>query len=223
MKLTNFLDYIKNIGTKDVFRVLEDLGASLEAWAKQLGFDAWIMFLAALAATVLVGFFGYKMIKVLMGLGLAYVGYFVGVEIFTVAKETLTWLPGWSVYILGALIGILFMSLAVAKFSYATYTAFAIVGYALTLFYTDNAVLAVGGAVILAILSVSLLRVVFILTSSVACGMLSISFLSRLLPKLEFLKLGEGQWIALGAALVLALIFILVQFALSQKPSEELE
>ena len=108
MKLTNFLDYIKNIGTKDVFRVLEDLGASLEAWAKQLGFDAWIMFLAGLAATVLVGFFGYKMIKVLMGLGLAYVGYFVGVEIFTVAKETLTWLPGWSVYILGALIGILF-------------------------------------------------------------------------------------------------------------------
>ena len=223
MTLTNFLDYIQNIGTKDIYRVLDDLVASLETWAKQLGFEAWILFLAGLIATVLVGFFGYKMIKMLMGLGLAYVGYFVGVEIFLIAQKTLSWIPEWACYIFGAVIGILFMSMAVVKFSYTLYTAFAILGYCVTLFYTDNAVLAVGGAVVFAILSVSLMRLLFILCSSFLCGILSITFLSKLLPRISFLKPGEGQWIALVAALVLMLIFILIQYALDRKPDEETE
>jgi len=221
MTLTNFLDYIKNIGSKDVFRVLDDLTASLEAWAKQLGIDSWILFLSSLIAAVLVGLFGYKIIKLIMGLGLAYVGYFVGIEIFSVARDTLTWIPQWTCYIFGALVGILFMSLAVAKFSYTVYTAFALAGYCITLFYTNNTVLAVGGAVIFAILSISFIRTVFIFGSSFLCGILAIAFLSKLLPKITFLQFGKGQWWALGAALLLTLIFIIVQFVLSRKPAEE--
>ena len=223
MTLLNLLDYIKNIGTKDVYMVLSDLSSTIEAWAKQLGFDAWILFLVGLVAAVVVGFFGYKMIKLMMGLGLAYVGYFVGFEIYTLMQKSLTWLPAWGTYIFGAIIAILFMSLAVAKFSYALYTVFALVGYCVTLFYTDNAVLAVGGAVIFAILSVSLIRIVFICTSSFLGGMLSISFLSKLLPKLTFLQFGKGQWLALVAAIVLTLIFVVVQFAINRRANEELE
>ena len=221
MTLANFLDYIKNVGSKDVYRVLSDLNASLEAWAKQLGFDAWILFLAGLVAAVVVGFFGYKMIKLLMGLGLAYVGYFVGVEIFLNVQKSLTWLPEWSSYIFGALVALLFMSLAVAKFSYAVYTAFALIGYCVTLFYTNNAVLAVGGAVIFAILSVSLIRTVFICMSSFVSALLSVAFLSKLLPALTFLQFGEGQWVSFGIAIALTLVYIAIQFAINRRRNED--
>lgn len=221
MALTNLLDYIKNIGSKNAYGVLNDLNSSLEAWAAQLGFDAWILFLAGLIAAIIVGFFGYKMIKLIMGLGLAYVGYFVGFEIFLIVQKTFAWLPEWTSYIFGAVIALLFLSLAVAKFSYALYTAFALLGYCVTLFYTDNAVLAIGGAVIFAILSVSLIRTVFICTSSVLAGVLSVAFLAKLLPKLTFLQFGEGQWVALVVALVLALIFIAVQAAMNVRRYEK--
>ncbi|MBE6553802.1 MAG: hypothetical protein E7666_05605 [Ruminococcaceae bacterium] len=223
MTLTHLMDYIKNIGSKDVYSVLADLGNTIENLAEEIKIGSWILFLIGLAITVGIGFFGYKLIKLVMGLGMAYVGYFVGVEFFALVHQTLDWIPAWCAYICGAVIALLFMAFAFVKFSYTIYAAFALIGYCVVMFYTENTVLALGGAVLLATLSVSLIRTVFITATSFFCGMLTVTFLSKLLPALTFLQFGQKNWGALVVAAIFFLVYLSVQFAINRKASECIE
>ncbi len=223
MTLTHLMDYIKNIGSKDVYTVLADLNSTIEGWAEKIKIGSWIVFLIGLALAVGIGFFGYKLIKLMMGLGLAYVGYFVGVEVFALVQKPMDWIPDWCAYIFGGLIALVFLALAFAKFSYTIYSVFALIGYCVTMFYTENLILAIGGAVLLAMLSVSLIRTVFIFSTSFFCGMITVSFLSKLLPVLTFLQFGQGRWGALITAGVLAILYAVVQFVINRKASECIE
>ena len=223
MTLTNLLDYLKTAGTKDVFQVLNDLNAAVSAWAAEINIKAWILFLVGLVISVAIGFLGYKMIKLVMGLGLAYVGYFVGVELFRILYKTYDWMPDWIMYIVGAVLAVAFLFLAFAKFSYVIFSVSALLSYFVLMFYTDNAVLSIGVAVVIAMLSISLIRTVFIVGSSLICGVLTVSFLSQLLPKLTFLRLEEGKLVSLIIALVLAVLFAVIQFVVNRNSGETIE
>ena len=223
MGLSDLLGYIGRASSKDIFQVLTDLNERLSAWATQLDIGAWVFFLVGLLATFAVGFFGYKLIKLILALGFGYIGYFVGVALTDVLTDRFEWLPEWSCYIFGALVAILFLCMAFAKFSYALFSVFAFAGYCVTMFYFDNQVLAVGGAIVLAVLSVTLIRTVFILATSFGCGMLSVSFLAQLLPKVELLQMGEGKWFALCLALGLTAVFAVVQFVINRRCTETVE
>lgn len=222
MSLSDILSYIGGASSKDLFVILADLNQAVSDWANAHEIKAIILFALGLAASVIVGLFGYKLIKAVTGLGLAYVGYFAGAELYALLSEKLEWLPEWSCYVIGGVLAIVFFCLAFVKFSYAIFTAAGIAGYLVVLFYFENQVLAVGGGVIAAMLSILMIRAVYILATGFACGMLSVSFLSAMLPKVDQLRLEDGNWIALFLALGLTALFAVVQFVMNRHP-EELE
>ena len=223
MGLSDLLSYIGRASSKDVFGVLTDLNEKLSAWAKEIDISAWILFAVGLILAAAVGFFAYKLIKLIMALGFGYIGYFVGVELAGLFSDKAEWLPEWSCYVFGAAVAIVFLGMAFAKFSYALFAVSGIAGYCVTLFYFDSQVLAVGGAIVLAVLSVTMIRTVFILASSFVCGMLCASFLAQLLPKVEFLQMVEGKWFSLCLALGLTAVFAVVQFVINRRCSETVE
>lgn len=219
----DLLGYIGDADSKDLFQVLKAMNGVLADAAESIGLPTFVLFAVGLAAATVAGFFGYKLIKLLMGVCLGGVGYFVGVALFELWGETAEWLPEWGCYICGAVFAVAFFCLAFAKFSYVVYSAFALAGYCTVMFYFENAVLAVGFAIVLAMVSVSWIRTAFVLASSFVSGVLCVAFLSELLPKVELLQLGEGAWFALCLGVALAALFAVVQFVTNRHVGEETE
>jgi hypothetical protein len=219
----DLLNLINRASTKDLYTVLSYINEKVCALAERLSIGSWILFLLGMAVAAVIGFYGYKLIKLVMAAGLGFVGYIVGNALAELLGESFTWLPTWSGYLFGAIIAVLFLFLAYIKFSYVLFAASGIAGYIITLFYFENSALALGGAVLLAILSVTFIRTVFILASGFSCGMLFVGCLSQLLPKVEFLQLREGEWVSLILALGLAAVFAVVQFVNNRHCGETVE
>ena len=217
----DLLQYIDKLSSKDVYQVLDALNGRIADWASSLSVSAVLLFAAGLVLAWIMGLAGYRLIKLIMGLSFGTIGYLVGTACFSLLAEKWTWLPAWGVYVLGGLAAIVFLCLAFVKFSYAMFVSFALAGYCMTLFYIGDAMIALGGGILLAMLSVFMVRVVFIPTCSFLCGFLSISFLSQLLPKAEWLQLKDGNWLSLCCAIGLSVIFAVLQFVVNRKYKEE--
>jgi len=215
------LQYVGDLSSKDIYQVLSALNGRLTDWATARGIATWLVFALGLAVSVILGFVGYRLIKLVMGLSFGMIGYVVGKALFAFLAEKWEWLPAWCVYVLGAAVALVFLCLAFAKFSYAMFVSFALAGYCVTLFYTGNTALALGGGILLAMLSVFMVRIVFIPTCSFLCGFLSISFLSQLLSKVESLQLKDGNRLSLCCAIGLSVIFAVFQFVKNRKYKEE--
>lgn len=220
MSVTDLIDFAKS---KDIFSALESFNGLLEEWADRLNMNVAILLWAGVALSVIIGFFGYKLIKPIMALGFGYIGYFVGEGIFDLLSEHITQIPDWTVYVIGGVVAVLFMCLAFIKFSYAMFTVAAVFGYFIAFFYTQDSVLAIGGAFLLAMLSVLLIRTVFILLSSFVCGITTVSLLSHIFPKASLLQLGNNQWMAICLTIGIALLFAVVQFVINRHAGEEVE
>ncbi|MBQ3015105.1 MAG: hypothetical protein IJD75_08235 [Clostridia bacterium] len=211
------LDYLRDLSAKDVYQVLTDCNGMVADWADSLGVSAVIFFAVGLAVALVLGFGGYKLVKLVAALTFGGVGYCVGEALFGFFKEQADWLPEWGVYLVGGVVALAFLCMAFSKFSYALFTMFAFAGYFITSFYFNDAMIAFGGAILLAMLSVIFLRWVYILTSSFLCGFFGISFLSQILPDVELLQMEEGNWFSLCCAVALMLVFAVCQLVVTRK------
>ena len=173
------------------------------------------MFVAGAILAAVIGLLGYRLIKPIMGIFIGLVGYFAGVELFRYLRETTSVIakaPEWTGYIVGAVIALMVMSLGFAKFSYAMFTLFAVIGYNfIARELPGRWLIAVAGAVVLALLSILVVRFSFILLTSAVGGFGLVAYLGELLPKANFLQLGEARaafWVAFGVSV----FFFLFQY-----------
>ncbi len=216
-----FGNFFNDLTNTDLFGLLAKLTDGLTQGAEGLGISPMVFYIVGLVAALGIGVFGYKLIKLLTAAIAAVIGYyFVGAELYFWLSATLNLdLPTWVPYIPAAIFGALFFLMAFKKFSYAFYTVMALLGFVLTYFYTTNIVLAVGGALLLALLSMFILRVSFILLTSVSAAFVGVSMVSAMVPSLELLKLSYTNWIGLAIVGVIALVMIAVQLIITHKDS----
>lgn len=213
----NWLGYLRDLSAKDMYQVLADFNDLFSEWADSLGISAVIFFAVGLALALVFGFGGYKLVKLITALSFGGIGYVVGEALFTFFKARADWLFDWGAYLVGGVVAVAFLCMAFSKFSYALFTMFAFAGYFVTSFYFNDAMIAFGGAILLAMLSVIFIRWVYILTSSFLCGFFAVSFLSQILPSVEFLQMKEGNWLSLCCALALVLVFAVCQLVVTRK------
>lgn len=183
------------------------------------------MFIAGAVFAVIVGLLGYRFIKLFMGVLIGLVGYFAGLELFAYLQETTSVIakaPQWTSYVVGVFLAVMFMALGFSKFSYAMFALFTVIGYNFAGYYLpDRPLLALAGAVVLALLSTLIVRFSFILVSSVAGGFAVVMYLGALLPKARFLQLGAEKsafWVAVGVVLV----FFVFQYATRRRKKDVL-
>lgn len=206
----------------DLLKLLQSCNNAISSLADKITLDAWIAFAVAAALAAAVGAFGYKLIKLVIALGFGVGGYFIGEDLYRLLAEKFTELPDWAVYVCGGVVAVGFCVFAFLKFSYAWFGVAAIFGYiAVGHFMPDGYVLlSVGAALLIALLSVSLIRVVFILATSAMAGGFLISFLGAIFPEQGFLQIGQG-WIPYVLVAVAAILFASVQFATNRQRIEE--
>ncbi len=209
----------------NVYELLKGLISRTSEAAGKLDVSQTSMFIAGAALALIIGLIGYRLIKVIMGIAIGAVGYFAGVELFVYLQENTSVIakaPDWIGYVIGAILAVVFMSLGFSKFSYAMFAMFALIGYNFTAYYLpDRALLAVAGAVVLALLSTLVVRFSFIVISSAIGGFAGVMYLGELIPKANFLQLGEQKaafWVAAGVTL----FFILFQYATRNRKSGSL-
>lgn len=219
----NIMDLLRSVSSRDLFSILESVNNVCDRIALKLGINANILLWAGLAVSVLLGFLGYKLIKPLMALGVGGVGYLVGVEIFSLLDGKWSWLPNWLTYVVGGVIAVAFICMAFAKFSYALFAFAGALGFFVTNFYLDNTMIAIGGAVVLAMLSVILIRTAYILTVGTLCGFATVSFLSGLFPGVAMFDLNYDNWMPICLAAGIAVLFVVVQFVVNRHAGETID
>ena len=221
LKGVSFMDML-NLQNMDIVTVLSSLNDQITKWAEQLSVPAIAFFIAGIALAAIVGFFSFKLIKLLLGAGMAAIGYYIGgYGFFYIADLFKLELPDFAAYIAGGIVALLFFLLAFKKFSHAMFVLMGVIGYVVTSFYIDNTFLEIGGAILLAFVSMFLIRFAFIVLTAFPAGMLVVSFLSAILPDVALLDLSEG-WIGLAIAGGVALVFTVVQLIITRKDTVHL-
>lgn len=193
--------------------------------AEKFGVATISMLIVGAVLALILGLFGYRLIKLFMGIGIGLVGYFAGLVLFSYLQETVSMfsmLPSWIAYILGAVLALIFMILGFSRFSYAMFAMFALAGYYFTDLYLPNhLLLAIAGAAVVALLSVLLVRFSFIVVSSAIGGFVAMVYASAIFPNVGILQLGERKaalWITIGVSV----FFVLFQYVTRDRKSKSL-
>lgn len=206
-----------NLQNMDIVTVLSSLNDQITKWADQLKISNLVFFIAGIALAAIIGIFSFKLIKLLLGAGMAAVGYYIGgFGFFHIVDLFKLDVPDFGAYIAAGVVALLFFIFAFKKFSHAMFVLMGVIGYVVTAFYVDNLFLELGGAILLAFLSMFFIRVSFILLTAIPVGVLTVSFLSAILPDVAFLSLSEG-WIGFAIAGGIALVFTVVQLIITRK------
>lgn len=213
----NLLNYLQDLSARDIYQAFASLNGRITDLAESIGVGEVLFFALGLAVAVVVGLYGYSLIKLISALSFGGIGYIVGAALFGFLDARVDWLPAWGVYLVGGVLAVAFLCMAYFKFSYALYSLFAFAGCVVTQFYCGDATLALGGAVVAAMLSVFFIRWTYILTCAVTCGLLAVNCLSQILPSVELVQLKSGNWLALCCTGALALVFAVFQLFTTRK------
>lgn len=219
--ITESIAYLKNIISKDIFQLLTDLNGNISKWSELSCIPELVFGIVGILLALAIGLVGYKLIRPTMSLIMAYAGLMLGDRIFRVLDE---WhcLPDWLSWVFAIVVAIAFASLAFARASYVFAILAGIGAYCTVLFYIDDQILALGGAVVAAIAVSYLVRTAYILITGLTAGLLMVNFLSVIFPKAAVFDLRIDAPIPLIIAGSVALIFILTQYATNRYRGERL-
>lgn len=204
------------------FNLLNGLNEDvISLWADRLEMSQTLALGLCALATLVLGVLAYKYIKLFVSLGTGVFGFFIGRRMFEALEAD--WLKDWMIWAFAAIAALILLLLAFRRSTYVWYSAAALLGYCVVRFYlVDNFWVALGGALLFALFTVSFFRVMFILTSSFSCGILASSFLFAILPDVKIFEyqifsLESGNLIFWASALILTLIFASVQFSINRR------
>ncbi len=209
----------------DPFKLLSDVATgTIGQIAEGIGLSASIFYIVGLLLAVGIGVFGYKLIKLLLALIAAGIGYYlVGVQLYNLfVQMTGLQLVGMLAYVPAIIFAVLFFFIGFKKFSYAFYTIMALIGFLITYVFTQAIFLAVGGAVLLALLCMFMVRVSFILLTSLAAGFISVLCLHGMLPNILLFDMAFDNMIGVLVALGVSLIFAIVQLIITRNDGEHI-
>ena len=183
------------------------------AVADIFGVPRALVLIVGMMLATLCGVLAYRFAKAFLALIAADFGFFVGAQLYyAVQTETM---PDEACYVFGLAIAVFFFWLSFDRASYVWYAMVAMIGYSVTRFYLlDNFWIALGGALVLAMLSIAFFRIAYIVFTSFGSSVLCMGFLSALLPNVAFLRLQPRNFAFWGCVGILSLIFLAAQYTI---------
>ena len=187
--------------------------------ATYINLPAIAMFIFGAVIAAFLGIFGYKYIKLVSTVCFAAAGYGIGAGVFGLLKEAYAWnIPDFVGIIVGVVILALLGFLAYKKFAYALFGVACFIGFALAYFIYPNYTVALAIGIFIAMLCMYFVRHAFIILTSSFAGFALVSMFSGMLPRAPLFDLYGS--IGKILALVLVLIFVLVQLRMSRKEAK---
>lgn len=214
--------YLKNITSKDIFQLLTDLNGNIAKWADWSHLPQILFGIVGILLALAIGLAGYKLIRPSVSLITAYAGLLVGDQCFRVLDEKWSLIPDWLSWLFAIALALVFATLSFKRASYVWAILGGIGGYCMLLFYVDDQILALGAAFLAALAISYLVRTTYVLVTGIAAGLLTVSFLSVIFPKVSAFDLQIDRPLSLIIAGAIALIFILTQFATNRFRGERL-
>ena len=199
--------------------VMGDVVNSLKEIAFDINIAEGAVFVAAILFALTAGVFGYRLLKFICAVGFAAVGYVVGSAIFDflLLQEGMETLPAFLTYVIGAVLALLFFFAGFKKFHFVLFSAAYTVGYSFVWGFFGDRMVALGGALLLAILCVTIVRISVVLLSSLTGSLVAVTLIGAMLPAdVTMMQMQSENDFALVLALGLTLIFALVQFLFSR-------
>ena len=199
----------------DLIGLLQKLDAGLTGLAERMHMSAIIFYAAAAVVALIIGIAGMHLAKILSSFTLAGIGFLGGSALFGYLKGdlALSWLakiPDGFAYILGLIVAIVFFILGWKKCLHVIFGIFTILGYVVMNFYVPGKLLlAIGAAVLLGMIAISLVRLAFAALTSFVGGFVLISMVSAIWPAVAVFQLGShvaAAWIAAGVSVVLFVV-----------------
>lgn len=218
----DFSTYIEEATSMDVLEVLNKVNDLLVRGAEKVKIPHVAMFLIAAVLAVVIGVMGYRLMRPAVAILLGLFGLAVGVELIEALPKLPTWVPEWTPWIVGILVAAAFFFMGYFRPQSSLAAISALAGYFLVSFYTDNVVLAWGGAILLALITAHLVRSSLIWITGIASGFFTVSFLSRVFPKVEQLQIGYDNWIGFVIVGVAVIFYVFVQYVMNRHRSERI-
>ena len=203
------VQYLRNtVGT-----TVDSVGAIAEKW----NVAPMLFFILGAILALTVALFGYRIVKVLCAVSVATFGFGVGSELFVflTTKFSLDFLPEFLTYVLAAIVAALFFFLGYKKFNYALFGMAFIMSVDIFMALTGNVTLAMGGALVAALVCVFIIRVVSVLFTAFAGSFLAVAFIGQVLTNVTFLQFATNDLAVIIAAGV-GVVCTLVQFIFSR-------
>lgn len=218
----DFSTYIEEATSMDVLEVLNKVNDLLVRGAEKVKIPQVAMFLIAAVLAVVIGVMGYRLMRPAVAILLGLFGLAVGVELIEALPKLPTWVPEWTPWIVGILVAAAFFFMGYFRPQSSLAAISALAGYFLVSFYTDNVVLAWGGAILLALITAHLVRSSLIWITGIASGFFTVSFLSCVFPKVEQLQIGYDNWIGFVIVGVAVIFYVFVQYVMNRHRSERI-
>ena len=212
---------ISELPNRDIFALLELLGAWIERGAESFHVPASVLYGVGILLAVGVGLSCYRLMRVWLGLLGAVAGYYLtgnGLMLFNASSAHDV--PKVLVYVCAIVMAAGLFWLSFKNPTYVFFSVMAVLGFGMTYFYTQNELFSLVGALLLALVCIFLVRVAFILVSSFVGAVLAVSFLGAILPKVALLQLQMGNWLAMGVVVALSAVFAVFQFLFGMKKRE---
>lgn len=218
----DFSTYIEKATSMDVLEVLNKVNDLLVRGADKVKIPHVAMFLIAAVLAVVIGVMGYRLMRPAVAILLGVFGLAVGVELIQAIPKLPAWVPDWTPWVLGVLVALAFFFMGYFRPQSSLAAISALAGYFMVSFYTDNVVLAWGGAILLALITAHLVRSSVIWITGIASGFFTVSFLSRVFPKIEQLQIGYDNWIGFVIIGVVVIFYVFVQYVMNRHRSERI-
>lgn len=209
MTFYDVLTYFKNLPNKDLFVLLDELEGGILFLASKWHCPAVLFYVFGLALALVLGCLAYRWIKPSIFVANAVFGILVGSAVFYALWSVLPKLPAWLCYLFCFVVATIFVCVPLKNPRLALSLYSAICAYVVMGFYVPSVAICLGFAFVIAALTFLIPRVIYVLTSSAAFGILVASFLSMLIPKIPSFRAG---WVAWVLAFAFAVIFLHVQF-----------
>ena len=196
----------------DAIQAIKNLAADLNV-------AEGLLFVVGAVLALVVGLFGYRLLKLVAAVGMGAVGFSVGTALFDflLLQGILPELPEVAAYAFGGVLALVFGFLGYKKYTYALfYGAFAILsGFVWGL--TGDAAIATGLGLFLAIIAVLIVRVATVLLTSFVGSFLVVGCAGQMLTEMIDINVASANSdLGLLIALGLGAIFTLLQFIFSR-------
>lgn len=217
---TLFFDMLQAGGFIPALKVLSD---ALAAMADSASLPHNVAFFWGALIAVLVGFLGYRYVKILPAAYFGVLGYALGSSLFVLANARFDLdLPNLCKHVVGFALMAVLAYLSYKKIAYALFCMVWFSGFVFAYFIYPNYILAIAVGLAAAMVGMHFVRYAVILITSFGGGFLLMAMVSAMAPDITRLSLEVGRT-GKALAILVSLIFAAVQYYLTKDRPEPAE
>lgn len=195
-----------------------DVINSIKELAAEMNIAPGLFFVVGILLALTACVFGYRLLKVLCGIGLAGIGFSIGSALFAflLMQPGMETLPNVLTYVIAIALAVLFFFLGYKKYAFVVCLLAYFLGSNFMWGLTGDNTLALGGGLLLALLCVLILRISVVVLSSFIGSFLAVGFIGQMIPNMAMLQFSETNDLAFIIALALGVIFMVLQFVFAR-------